>query len=180
MDHLCSLIRGVPISIRGAFIPALDCWWPPKKSRGCGEVAPAGLLSPSPHLRCTWFTVCGSRLIHCCVSAPWAGCHSTPGGSLGIWGGIFWCTHAHAYQHSALSRCCHAASGFWRGDRAVMNVSFLPCFHDFGWRAERCAVLLTGDYCLVNETPAYVWDTEGTILSLRYWGSSSSAYLPVS
>lgn len=117
----------VLISTSGAcFVPLLDCWWPQKNSRVCGGKWPLqASLAPSPHLRCAWFTVCGNRLIHCCLSAPWAGCHSTPRVSLGILGGIFLCTHAHTYQHTAAQNSLCTASGFWQGNSAAM--SFLLC-----------------------------------------------------
>lgn len=168
MDHLCSLIRGVPISIWGAFIPALDCWWPRKKSRGCGELAPAGLPFPqSPPevyvIYSVWeqidpllFELSMSRL---------------PFHSLRLIRDLrrdYMCTHAHTYQHTALSLVSALPLAFGRGIVQCMNASFLLCFHDFGWRAERCAVLLTGDYSTVNETLAHVWDIKGTLLSLRH------------
>lgn len=63
-------------------------------------------------------------------------------------------SRTHIPTHNAQNSLC-TASGFWQGTSAIMKVSFLFCFHDFGWESgERCAVLLTGDKSTVNETLA--------------------------
>lgn len=136
MDHLCSLIRGFPISIWGAFVLVLDCWWPQKNSGGCGELAPAGLLSGP-----TWGVCDLQRVGTDRSTAAWADRHSFTWNSLGILVGIS-CALSHRHmplptaQKSPYSSICTVLY-FWHGNSFVMNVSFLLCFHDFGWRVKR-------------------------------------------
>lgn len=53
-----------------------------RKAEAAGEQDPAGLHVAGLQLRWMEFTVCGSRLIHGCLSRPHPGCLSTPWGLL--------------------------------------------------------------------------------------------------